>query len=83
MDIKQLLAWLLFLAMTCWGTMLIVYSNFPAAPRRAAAWVFVILAFGSVLLPSTGNWKMICFIALFILVLACGFFHDHIRIHHD
>jgi hypothetical protein len=69
-SIKQVLAWLLFLAMTCWGTMAIVFSNLPDPLRYAAAGAFGITALVSVILPRRNNWKAICFSSLFALVLA-------------
>ncbi|OGW32988.1 MAG: hypothetical protein A2X58_12405 [Nitrospirae bacterium GWC2_56_14] len=68
--IKQLLAWLLFLAMTCWGTMAIVFSNLPDTLRFFSAAAFGIAALVSVMLPRRNNWKAICFSSLFALVLA-------------
>jgi hypothetical protein len=67
---KQVLAWLMFLAMTCWGTMAIVFTNFSAVPRFATAGAFGMLALGSVILPRGINRKIACFSSLFALVLA-------------
>jgi uncharacterized protein DUF4105 len=68
--ITQVLAWLLFLAMTCWGAMAIVYSNLPAGPRLVAAGAFGISALGSVILPRRNIWRIICFSSVFVVVLA-------------
>jgi hypothetical protein len=68
--IRQVFAWLMFLAVTCWGTMAIVYSNLPAGLRLFAAGAFGLSAFGSVMLPRRNIWKIICFSSVFALVLA-------------
>jgi hypothetical protein len=67
---RQVLAWLMFLAMTCWGTMAIVFSNLSAGLRLVAAVSFGILAFGSVVLPRRTGWKIACFSSVFALVLS-------------
>jgi hypothetical protein len=67
---KQVLAWLLFLAMTCWGTMAIVFSNLPDALRFAVAGAFGIAALVSVIVPRRNVWKAIWFSSVFALVLA-------------
>lgn len=68
--IRQVFAWLLFLSMTCWGTMAIVYSNLSDELRLVAAGLFGILALGSVILPRRNLWKTTCFLSVFALVLA-------------
>lgn len=67
---RQIFVGLIFLAMTCWGTMAIVYSNLSADLRLVAAGAFGILALGSVILPRRTSWKITCFLSVFALVLA-------------
>ena len=67
--IRQVLAWLIFLAMTCWGTMAIVFSNFSADLRLVAVGSFGLLALSSVMLPRRNIWKIACFLSVFALVL--------------
>ncbi len=66
---RQVFAWLMFLAMTCWGTMAIVYTNLSSYPRLAAAGSFGIAALGSVILPRRNGWKITFFLSVFALVL--------------
>ncbi len=68
--LKTALAWLVFLALACWGVLAIVCSAFPAGPRYAAAAAFTALALASVLVPRAGGRKAACFAALFALLLA-------------
>jgi len=68
MRFKRIAAWLAALLLTCWGTMAIVYSNFPAVPRYGAAVIFVTLALLSVTLPR-GARKAGWFAAVFAAVL--------------
>ncbi len=68
--IRKVFAWLIFLAMTCWGTMAIAYSNLSAGLRIVAAGSFVILALASVFLPRSNIWKITLFSSLFVLLLA-------------
>jgi hypothetical protein len=67
---RKVFAWLLFLAITCWGTMAIVYSNLPAGLRLAAAGTFALSALGSAIFPRRCLWKTIFFSFAFALVLA-------------
>jgi len=67
--IRQVSAWLIFLAMTCWGTMAIVFSNFSADLRLVAVGSFGLLALSSVMLPRRNIWKIACFLSVFALVL--------------
>lgn len=68
--IRKVFAWLIFLAMTCWGTMAIAYSNLSAGLRLVAAGSFGISALGSVILLRSNSWKIIYFFSVFALVLA-------------
>ena len=68
--IKLVFAWLLFLAMTCWGVMAIVFSNLPAALRFAGAGAFVSAALCSVTLPRKNIGKLASYGSAFALVLA-------------
>lgn len=70
MNIGKTFVWLIFLAATCWGTMAIVYSNLPAALRRAAAWAFPALALASIVIPATDNLEILFFLSVFAPVLA-------------
>ena len=70
MRIRKVFAWLIFLAMTCWGTMAIAYSGLSAGLRPVAAGAFGIAAFGSVLLPRSSVGKIALFSSVFGLVLA-------------
>jgi len=63
-------AWLLFLGLTCWGAMAVVFSNFPAGPRLAAAVAFVLAALGGAILPRRNWQKIICFLSVFAALLA-------------
>ena len=67
-------AWLVFIALACWGGMSLVYSNLPAGLRFGAAAVFVISALASVILPRQGWKKAACFAPLFALTLAWWLF---------
>ena len=67
--IRHVLAGLIFLAMTCWGIMAIVYSNLSAELRFAAAGAFGMSALGSITLPRKNSWKSACFSSVFALVL--------------
>ena len=67
---KEIFAWSLFLALLCWGTLAIVYSNLPAWPRAAAASAFILAALAGVLLPRKGGLKILYFASLFALLLA-------------
>jgi len=67
---RRFCAWFLFLAMTCWGAMAIVFSNLSAGLRLVAAGSFGITALVSVILPRRNIWKIICFSSVFALVLA-------------
>ena len=66
--IRKVFAWLIFLAMSCWGTMAIAYSNLSAGLRLLAAGSFV--ALGSVILLQSTIWKIALFSSVFGLVLA-------------
>lgn len=70
MWIRQVFAWLVFTAMICWGAMAAAYSNLSTGVRLVAAGAFVILALCGVILPRSNNWKIICFLTVFALVLA-------------
>ncbi len=69
MKFRRCLAWLVPLALTCWGGMAIVYSNLPAGPRYGAAAAFVILALLSLILPRRGALKAAWFGAVFAIAL--------------
>ncbi len=67
--IGKALAGLLFLALTCWGAMAIVFSNLPDGLRLVGAGAFGIAALGSVMIPRSTRWKIACFSSVFALVL--------------
>jgi len=68
--IRKVFAWLIFLVMTCWGTMAIAYSNLSAGLRLVTAGTFGILALGCIFLPRSTIWKITFFSSVFGLVLA-------------
>ncbi|HNW43161.1 MAG TPA: DUF4105 domain-containing protein [Elusimicrobiales bacterium] len=67
--LRQAAAWLLFLALTGWGTLAIICSNFQAGPRYAAAAVFIAAALCGVSFPAGGAAKTAWFSAAFTAVL--------------
>jgi hypothetical protein len=68
--IGQIVAWLISLAMTCWGIMAIVYTNLSSEVRLVAAGAFGIATLGSIILPRRNSKKIACFLSVFALVLA-------------
>ena len=68
--IRQVVAWISFLVMTCWGTMAIVFSNLSTVLRIGVATTFGIAALVSVMLPQRNGGKLICFSSVFAVVLA-------------
>ncbi len=71
MKIKNISIWFVFLVLSCWGIMAVVYSNFPYGARLAAAALFGAAALGSVFLPRTGGRKTAWFSSLFLIFLLC------------
>jgi len=63
-------AGLIFLALSCWAVLAIVYTNFPAWARYAGAAFFIAAALAAVSLSKKRGRKMIWFFSLFALVLA-------------
>lgn len=73
-SIKQISVWLIFLALTCWGTMAVSCSNLSAGPRMAATAAFVMAALLSVIIPRSGARKTAWFSGLFAVLLAWWLF---------
>jgi len=67
--IRQFIAWLLFLALMCWGTMAIIFSNLSTELRLVAAGAFGVSALGSIILPRKNSWKITFYSSVFALVL--------------
>lgn len=70
MRIRWILAGLVFLVMTGWGIMAIMYSDLPDGLRLAAAAAFAVSALGSVIIPQRTGWKIAFYSLVFALVLA-------------
>lgn len=66
----RVLAWLLFMAMTSWAAMAILYSGPPYAARVLAACFFVVAAFLSFTVPRGELRKTAWFLSVFAPVLA-------------
>ena len=68
--IRQVLAWLIFLAMTCWGTMAVVYSNLSAGLRLLQQGLLEYRRLAASFSPGKLSWKIAFFSSVFALVLA-------------
>jgi len=67
--VMRVLGWSLFLALTCWGAMAIVFTDRSDGLRFGGAGLFVLAAVCSVSLPRSTRWKIACFASAFALVL--------------
>ena len=66
-------AWLLFVALTCWGLMAIVFCNLPVGLRCSAAAAFGLAVLAGAVLQHSGRRKAAWFAAVFALALAWWF----------